>query len=73
MKKSVHRQEYEDLSTPSPRLMELRLKVHDGEYLNYAVQRIAQVVSKRLVESKTAFSPESTGSVLKDIKNEKSS
>lgn len=53
--------------------MELRLKVHDGEYLNYAVQRIAQVVSKRLVESKTAFSPESTGSVLKDIKNEKSS
>ncbi|MGP1496488.1 MAG: hypothetical protein ACTTJG_06775 [Treponema sp.] len=35
----------------SPRLMELRLKIHDEEYLNNAIQRIAQVISKKLVEN----------------------
>lgn len=34
----------------SPRLMELRRKIHDEEYLNNAIQRIAQVISKKLVE-----------------------
>lgn len=35
----------------SPKLMELRVKIHDSEYLNYAVLRIAQVISKNIVES----------------------
>ena len=34
----------------SPRLMELRMKIHDEEYLNNALQRIAQVISRKLVE-----------------------
>lgn len=34
----------------SAKVMELRVKIHDKEYLNYAVQRIATVVSKNLVD-----------------------
>lgn len=34
----------------SPRLAELRAKIHDEEYINNAIQRIAQVISKKLVE-----------------------
>ncbi len=34
----------------SPRLLELRQKIHDEEYLNNAIQRIAQVISRKLVE-----------------------
>ena len=30
--------------------MELRKKIHDAEYLDYAVQRIAQVLSRKIVE-----------------------
>lgn len=36
--------------TFSPRVMELRKKIHDAEYLDYAVQRIAQVLSRKIVE-----------------------
>ena len=36
--------------TYSPRVMELRQKIHDAEYVDFAVQRIAQVLSRRLVE-----------------------
>lgn len=35
----------------SPRLLELREKIHNEEYLNNAIQRIAQVISKKLVEN----------------------
>ena len=34
----------------SARLMELRVKIHDEDYLNNAIQRIAQVISRKLVE-----------------------
>ncbi|MBQ0051084.1 MAG: hypothetical protein KBT11_03350 [Treponema sp.] len=34
----------------SPRVMELRQKIHDAEYLDYAVLRIAQVLSRKIVE-----------------------
>lgn len=34
----------------SPRVLELRKKIHNSEYLDYAVQRIAQVLSRKLVE-----------------------
>ncbi|MBQ1949684.1 MAG: hypothetical protein II367_05970 [Treponema sp.] len=34
----------------SPRLLELREKIHDEEYLNNAIFRIAQVISRKLVE-----------------------
>ncbi len=34
----------------SPRVLELRKKIHDSEYVDFAVQRIAQVLSLRLVE-----------------------
>ena len=36
--------------TFSPRVMELRKKIHDAEYLDFAVQRIAQVLSRKIVE-----------------------
>ena len=36
--------------TFSPRVMELRKKIHDAEYIDYAVQRIAQVLSRKIVE-----------------------
>ena len=36
--------------TFSPRFVELRKKIHDAEYLDYAVQRIAQVLSRKIVE-----------------------
>ena len=36
--------------TFSPRVMELRKKIHDAEYLEFAVQRIAQVLSRKIVE-----------------------
>jgi len=34
----------------SPRIMELKQKIHDNDYVDYAVQRIAQVLSRRIVE-----------------------
>jgi hypothetical protein len=36
--------------TFSPRVMELRQKIHDEEWVDFAVQRIAQVLSRRLVD-----------------------
>lgn len=36
--------------TFSPRVVELRKKIYDSEYLDYAVQRIAQVLSRKIVE-----------------------
>lgn len=36
--------------TFSPRVLELRKKIHDAEYLDFAVQRIAQVLSRKIVE-----------------------
>ena len=35
----------------SPRILELREKIHNEEYLNNAIQRIALVISKKLVEN----------------------
>ncbi len=41
----------------SERVLELRKKIHDAEYVDYAVQRIAQVLSRKLVEdSETIYS-----------------
>lgn len=37
--------------TVSPRILELRKKIHNEEYLDNAIQRIAQVISKKLVEN----------------------
>ncbi len=34
----------------SDRVLELRQKIHDVEYMDFAVQRIAQVLSRKLVE-----------------------
>lgn len=34
----------------SDRVLELRQKIHDTEYVEFAVQRIAQVLSRKLVE-----------------------
>lgn len=33
-----------------PRILELRAKIQNPEYLDFAVQRIAQVLSRRIVE-----------------------
>ena len=35
----------------SPKVIELRSKIHDEDYMNNAIQRIAQVISKKLVEN----------------------
>lgn len=35
----------------SPRILELREKIHNQEYLDSAIQRIALVISKKLVEN----------------------
>ena len=34
----------------SPRVMELRKKIHDANYVDYAVQRIALVLSRQLID-----------------------
>lgn len=34
----------------SPRIVELRSKIQNPDYIDFAVQRIAQVLSKRIVE-----------------------
>ncbi|MBR1535813.1 MAG: hypothetical protein IJ630_02620 [Treponema sp.] len=36
--------------TFSPRVMELRQKIHDATYIDFAVQRIAQVLSRKIIE-----------------------
>lgn len=35
----------------SPRILELRKKIQSEEYLDNAIQRIAQVISKKLMEN----------------------
>ncbi|QTQ16591.1 hypothetical protein [Treponema parvum] len=35
----------------SPRILELRKKISDNEYVDGAIQRIAQVMSNRLVDN----------------------
>lgn len=35
----------------SPRILELRKKIHSEEYLENAIQRIAQVISTKLTEN----------------------
>ncbi len=40
-----------DEATLSPRILELRKKIHSEEYLESAIQRIAQVISSKLVEN----------------------
>mgnify|MGYP003448531710 FL=1 len=35
----------------SPKVIELRSKIHDEDYMNNAIQRIAQVISKKLVQN----------------------
>ncbi|MCR4735209.1 MAG: hypothetical protein K5829_09420 [Treponema sp.] len=37
--------------TLSPRILELRAKIHSEEYLDNAIQRIAHVISSKLVEN----------------------
>lgn len=39
----------------SSRLLELRVKIHDENYVNNAIQRIAQVISRKLVEEPNEF------------------
>lgn len=34
-----------------PRLLELRKKIQDEAYIDMAIQRIAQVISRRIIES----------------------
>ncbi len=35
----------------SPRILELRKKIHSKEYLDSAIQRIAHVISTKLIEN----------------------
>lgn len=39
-----------DVEELSPKVLELRLKIHDENYINNAIQRIAVVLSRRIVE-----------------------
>ncbi|MBP5588566.1 MAG: hypothetical protein J6X37_07575 [Treponema sp.] len=43
--------EEEPVEILSPKVIELKSKIHDETYLNNAIQRIAQVISKKLVEN----------------------
>lgn len=43
--------EEEPVEILSPKVLELRRKIQDEEYVNNAIQRIAQVISKKLVEA----------------------
>lgn len=43
--------EEEPVEILSPKVIELKSKIHDEAYLNNAIQRIAQVISKKLVEN----------------------
>ncbi len=36
---------------PASRILELRKKIHSEEYINSAILRIAQVISRKLVET----------------------
>lgn len=40
-----------ETATLSPRILELRAKIHSEEYLDNAIQRIAHVISSKLVEN----------------------
>lgn len=44
----LERPEVEDLP---PRILELRKKIHSEEYLENAIQRIAHVISTKLIEN----------------------
>ena len=53
----------------SQRILELRQKIHDPSYINNSIQRIAYVISKRLVENPEELSvftsePETMASTL---------
>lgn len=50
---AVHEQQ--DKEELSPRILELRRKIHDSSYLDNAIARIAQVVSRNLVEDEDMF------------------
>ena len=41
----------EDTSGLPPKILELRKKIHSKEYLDNAIQRIAQVISNHLIEN----------------------
>ncbi len=41
----------ESVESLSPRVLELRTKIHDDDYVNNAIGRIALVLSKRLVDN----------------------
>lgn len=43
--------EKEDACGLSPKILELRKKIHSKEYLDNAIQRIAQVISNHLIEN----------------------
>jgi len=49
MKAVLQKKETEDVS--SARIMELRRRIRDRTYLDYAVQRLAFVMSRQLIES----------------------
>ena len=35
----------------SPRILDLRMKINDSAYMDNAVMRIAQVISKKIIEN----------------------
>ena len=52
MESSVNSDSSEDLS---PRLKELQQKIHDESYINNAVDRIAVIMSKRIITMNEYF------------------
>ncbi|MCI1208803.1 MAG: hypothetical protein LKF96_05100 [Treponema sp.] len=46
--KTVSSKDSEDMT--SAQIMEFRRKIHDAKYIDSAIQRIASVLSKRLIE-----------------------
>lgn len=47
-----HEGKKQNRETVSPKVAALRVKIHDADYLNYAIGRIAQVLSRELLEGR---------------------
>ncbi len=51
LKFDVQRNYDQEIENLSPRLLELRTKIHDVNYLDNAINRIAYILSKNLIDN----------------------
>lgn len=51
LKFDVQKKYDREIENLSPRLLELRTKIHDANYLDNAINRIAYILSKNLIDN----------------------